>query len=125
MVDLFSSHLQHTRIRCVILLFAPCQIIQDRLGFWNPCCVYSGTEFWNPDTGFRIPCQCNLDSGFFERYSDSKAQDSGFYKKNFRVSAFQKEKFPGIRNPDSLTWEEIVLYTKNTYHLAGKRHRFS
>ena len=54
MVDLFSSHLQHTRIRCVILLFAPCQIIQDRLGFWNPCCVYSEL-----DSGIQI-----LDSGF-------------------------------------------------------------
>ena len=47
------------------------------------------------DLGFRIP----IVSGILDYYScilDSKTQDSGFYR----------QKFPGFRNPDSLTWGE-------------------
>ena len=53
---------------------APCEGIQDSLGFWIPC-----RGFQSPITGFRIP----IVSGILDFYGcipDSKAQDSGFRK---------------------------------------------
>ena len=66
---------------------------------------------WIPDSllvelGFRIL----IVSGIADSLScipDFKAQDSGFQSTNFLDSAFHKQKFYGLRYPDSLTWGKI------------------
>ena len=55
-------------------------------------------------TGLRILCQWHLDSAFFELYSGFPTPTKK--KKHFLDSGFQKQKFPGLRNPDSVTWGE-------------------
>ena len=89
-------------------LFAPRKAIQDSLGFWIPHC-----GFWIPGVGFRILCQKNLDSGFQSLVGfripdsildssccipDSKAQDSGFHSKNWRILDSKRKKIPESLN---------------------------
>ena len=73
-------------------LFAPCKVIQDSLGFWNP---HGG--FRIPDTGFQY---LSVDLGFWilivswvpnslSCIPDSKTQNSGFHKKNFPDSGMR------------------------------------
>ena len=73
---------------------APSKRIQDSLGFWIPD---TGFQYLSVELGFWIP----IVSGIPETLScipDSKTQDSGFHK----------QKFPGFRNPESLTWGEYA-----------------
>ena len=83
--------------------FAKCKGIQDSLGFWIP------------PRGFRIP----IISGIPDSWScilDSKAQDSTFYKLKFPGFWLHKQKFPGIRNPDShYTWRDPLATVPPPY----------
>ena len=58
------------------------------------------------DSGFEA-----WDSGFLKLYYIAK--DSGFHNKFFQDSGFHKPKFPGFRNPNSLTWGDNNVILKN------------
>ena len=74
------------------------QSLSVKLGFWSP--IVS-----------RIPdsLSCIL---------DSKVQDFGFHKKIFRNSGFHRQKFPGFRNPNSLT------LGKTLRHIYSKKYTY-
>ena len=103
------------------LFFPPCKGIQDSLGFWIP---RHGLRI--PGTGF-IPCQWDLVFEFQSimgfritwavfRIPESRIPDST--SKIFPDSGFQKQKFIGFRNPDSLTcWREAIFHC---FHTPGK-----
>ena len=65
------------------------------------------------ELGFQIP----IVSGITDSYScalDSKAQDSRFHM----------QKFPGFRNPDSLTWREIsVIFTSKDVKFMKRQRK--
>ena len=81
---------QHLYLCCD--LFAPCKGIQDSLGFWILCCGFriSGTGFQSLSVGlgFGIPVVSVIPHSL-RCISDSKAQDSGFHKKNFPDSGIR------------------------------------
>ena len=85
--------------------FAPCNGIQDTLGFWIPPRGFripiTGFQIYFSGVGFRI----RIVSGIPDSYTcipDSKS-------KNFQDSGFQMQKFLGFRNPDSFTWGEFLV----------------
>ena len=47
------------------------------------------------------------DSGLLELYSGFKAQDSGFHSNIFQIPDSRKKTFSVLRNPDSLTWDDL------------------
>ena len=72
-----------------------------RTGFWIPAqSIRDSQNGWIPFSSaeFRIPIV------IYSRIPDSKAQDSGFQKREIR----------GFWNPDSLIWGEIVVIINNT-----------
>ena len=71
----------------------PCKGIQDSLRFWIQRSGLRILRSFSVKLGFRIPIVCGIPDSY-SYFSDSKAQDSGFYE----------EKFPRFRNPNSLTW---------------------
>ena len=90
----------------------------------NPSHPLLDSEFHVTDSGFRIPdsrywipvflsgtwIPDPLVSGisdFLSCIPDSKAQDSGFHSKFFQDFEFHKQKFRGLRNPDSLTLGDL------------------
>ena len=88
---------------------APRYRIQDSLGFWIPF-IYSGFRVrdsslfqWNLDSRFHSLV------GYLNSILDSKALDSGFHMKIFPDSRSYKQKFSRIRNPDILTWGEVLV----------------
>ena len=91
-------------------LYSSCKKrIQESLGFWIPGCGFRipDTEFLSlsVELGFRIlifrgipdPISC---------IPDYRAQDCEFHKEKFPRFRPQA-KFPGFRNLDSLTWEQL------------------
>ena len=50
------------------------------------------------------------DSGFLKLHYIAK--DSGFDNKSFQDSGLHKPKFPGFRNPNSLTWGDNNVISK-------------
>ena len=87
---------------------------QDSLGFWISCFV-----FWIPCTGFSGSLLAEL--GFYNPIvsgipgslsciPDSKAHNSKFHR----------QKFPGCRNPDSLTWGKLYQF-KTTSDIVARK----
>ena len=93
---------------------APCQRIQDSLGFWIP---FHG--FRIPGAGFQsFPVEFHSLVGCLSSILDSKALDSGFRIKIFADSGSYKQKFSRFRNPDTLTWGEVRCATNADCRLA-------
>ena len=62
-----------------------------------------GFQSLSVELGFRIPIASGIQDSL-RCVPDSKAQDSGFHKHTF----------PGLRNPDSLTWSDFVFLFQTT-----------
>ena len=89
---------------------------KDILGFWIPSC-----EFQTPGPAvFRIPCHFNLD------FKLNSLWDSGFLKLNsgFQSPGFRifQVKYPGFRNMDYLTWQEML--SREVYYMVLRKQCF-
>lgn len=76
----------------------------DTFAPWNPTQSILDSTLWIPDSK-----RCSLDSNqnSLSYIPESKAHDSGFHSKiSWIPDSAKKRKYPGVRNPDSLTWAE-------------------
>ena len=93
--------------------------------------IQNGPAIWTPSCGFRFPGtglqSLSMELGLWilivsefpdalSCIPDSKAQDSVFHEHNFsgRQISIHKQKFPGIQNPDFLTWGTQVPFLQET-----------
>ena len=88
---------------------APCQRIKDSLGFWILL-----HAFWIPGTGFQsfpveLGCKILFLSGILTVFCIPKPSIPDSISKIFLDSGVYRQTFSRFRNPDTLTWGEVLV----------------